>query len=34
MEKDDLVLTTGCGNPDVLAEMIVDVSIEKTADAC
>lgn len=24
IEKNDLVLTTGCGNPDVLARMIVE----------
>lgn len=29
VEKDDLVLTTGCGNPNLLAEMIVEKALEE-----
>ena len=30
LKKDDLIITTGCGNPNVLAQMIVDEGMLKT----
>ena len=29
LKKDDLIITTGCGNPNVLAQMIVDEGMLK-----